>query len=438
MTFPYITIRAKFVISTLFAVAWTAFSTYVALGWIEELSNFSNAFIAWFVVAGIAIIPGFMSAFMVCALLLDRRPKRRSDVSHYPDISVLVAAYNESESILSTLESIDKQDYPGNMTVFVINDGSTDDTAAKVQSIVHKYPWLEFINLETNGGKSAALNTALKLVKTNLTLTIDGDSYLYKDALKNLIERYLSDPQDTVAVAGAVLVRNSRKNLVTKVQEWDYFHGIAAIKRLQSLFQGTLVAQGAFSVYDTAILKDIGGWNHVVGEDIVLTWAILERGHRVGYAEDALLFTNAPDNWKQFFNQRRRWSRGLIEAFKSHWRMLFKPKMTTLFIWWNLLFPWMDLVYTFAFIPGIIAALFGFYLLAGPLTLILLPMALLVNYLLFVIQSKMFEVKGLKVRKNPIGFIFYAFLYSIILQPACVVGYVHELFRGSKKNWGTK
>ena len=102
------------------------------------------------------------------------------------------------------------------------------------------------------------------------------------------------------------------------------------------------------------------------------------------------------------------------------------------------MFPWMDIVYTFAFIPGMIAAVFGWYLLAGPMTLILLPMALLVNWIMFVIQSRMFTTQGLKVRKNPIGFILYAFLYSIILQPACVVGYVHEMIRGSKKNWGTK
>ncbi|MDR3353257.1 MAG: hypothetical protein LBO00_09725, partial [Zoogloeaceae bacterium] len=73
---------------------------------------------------------------------------------------------------------------------------------------------------------------------------MDGDSYLFKNALRNLILRYMNDPGETRAVAGAVLVRNSRLNLVTKIQEWDYFHGIAAIKRLQSFFHGTLVAQG--------------------------------------------------------------------------------------------------------------------------------------------------------------------------------------------------
>ena len=438
MKFPYISVKTKFVFSMGIALLWTAFAIFIALDWVYEIAKITNLLIAWIIVIGIAIIPGYMSAFTIASLLFDRRPPRKFDLLVFPSVSVLIAAYNEGENILSTLESIDRQDYPGKMIVYVINDGSTDDTAEKVKSVLSKYKWLRFIDLQKNAGKSNALNTALKFVQTHLTITIDGDSYLYKDAIRNLISRYLNDPEGTAAVAGAVLVRNSRKNLVTKVQEWDYFHGIAAVKRLQSLFQGTLVAQGAFSVYKTSVLKSVGGWANVVGEDIVLTWAILEKGYRVGYAEDALLFTNAPDNWKQFFNQRRRWSRGLIEAFKSHWKMLFKKRMISHFIWWNLLFPWVDFVYTFVFIPGMVAAMFGNYLIAGPLTLILLPMAILFNYLLFIIQSRMFKVKGLKVRKNIVGFFVYAFLYSIILQPACVVGYFHELFKGSKKTWGTK
>ena len=435
----YIPVKFKFIISLFMGLTWAVFSTYIALGWIDQLAEATSVFWAWFIVGGIAIVPGFMNAFLVSSLIFDTRPPRRKDIKVWPDISILIAAYNEEDNILSTLESIDRQNYPGHIEVIVIDDGSNDSTADKVQAVLNQYPWLSFIQMDKNSGKSAALNYGLSTVKSNLTITIDGDSYLYKDALVNLVGRYLSDPDSTVAVAGCVLVRNSRKNLVTKVQEWDYFHGIAAIKRLQSLFQGTLVAQGAFSIYDTATLRDINGWKHVVGEDIVLTWDLLERGHRVGYAEDAILFTNSPDTWKQFFGQRRRWSRGLIEAFKSHWKLLFKNRMTTLFIWWNLMFPWMDIVYTFAFIPGMLAAIFfQWYLLAGPMTLILLPMALMVNWLMFLIQSRMFTSQGLKVRKNPVGFILYAFFYSIILQPACVIGYIHELFRGSKKNWGTK
>lgn len=434
----YIPVKVKFAVSLLAGIAWTIFSVWAASLWLVDLTHVLGLILAWTIVTGVALLPGFMSAFLVASLLIDSRPPRRRDIKNYPPVTVLVAAYNEGANILSTLESIAKQQYPGDMRVIVANDGSTDDTAEKVRSVLPQYPWLELLDIEQNAGKANALNRSLELVTTDITITIDGDSYLFSNAIKNLIERYESDPEGTAAVAGAVLVRNSRKNLVTKAQEWDYFHGIAAIKRLQSLYQGTLVAQGAFSIYDTKVLRDVGGWAEVVGEDIVLTWAILDRGYRVGYAEDACLFTNAPDTWSQFIKQRQRWSRGLIEAFKAHWGLLFKARMTTMFIWWNLFFPYMDLAYTLAFIPGIVAALFGYYLLAGPMTLILLPMSLLVNYVMFLIQSRMFTDQGLKVRRNIFGFIFYAFLYSLVLQPACVFGYIKELFNGAKKNWGTK
>jgi biofilm PGA synthesis N-glycosyltransferase PgaC len=431
----YVSARTKFVIALAVAAGWMAFSLVAARPWVGQLSSIFGPVASWLVVAGIAILPGFMNAFLVTSLLLDRRPPIRVPTDDLPGITILIAAYNEQDNIASTIESIARQEYPGPLQVIVINDGSTDGTREALAAIDH--PWLQVVDLERNGGKAQALNAGLKLARHALTITVDGDSYLYRHALVNLVGRYLSDPPTTRAVAGAVLVRNSRKNLVTRIQEWDYFHGIAAIKRLQSLYQGTLVAQGAFSIYDTGVLREAGGWAETVGEDIVLTWALLERGWRVGFAENAVLFTNAPETWRQFIRQRQRWSRGLIEAFKAHWQLLFKARMSTLFVWWNLLFPYMDFVYTVAFLPGVLLALFGIFWIAGPMTLLVLPLTMLVNYVMFHIQSHMFVEQGLKVRRNIGGFFFYALLYSAVLQPACVVGYVKELLNRSK-HWGTK
>lgn len=434
----YLTTNEKFIISLSAATIWLIFSYVIAIKWIDEFALIVTYPISLISIFGIAILPGFMNAFMVSSLLLDRRPARKPKIDQYPAITILVAAYNEEDNILSTLEGIDRQNYPGKMTTIVINDGSKDRTAEKVLSVLNTYSWLKFINESTNRGKSSALNLGLQKVKTALTITIDADSYLFKDALKNIVERYLCDPNNTAAVAGAVLVRNSRKNLVTKTQEWDYFHGIAAVKRIQSLYQGTLVAQGAFSLYETKVLKEISQWPACVGEDIVLTWSMLNKGYRIGFAEDACLFTNAPDTWKQFIRQRQRWSRGLVEAFKENWQLLFKIRMTTLFIWWNALFFLLDITYTLVFIPGLILALFGIYWIAGPLTLFVLPLAMLVNFIMYDVQAEMFRKQGLKVRKNMFGFIFYSLLYGMILQPACVLGYLKELLIGSKKSWGTK
>src|SRR3546814_3816274 len=89
--------------------------------------------------------------------------------------------------------------------------------------------------------------------------------------------------------------------------------------------------------------------------------------------------TNGPDALGQFARQRRRWSRGLVEAFKQHPRLLLKPRLSLLFIWWNVMFLPLDVVYTLVFIPGIIAALFGYYHIVGIMTLLVLPLALLWN-----------------------------------------------------------
>jgi poly-beta-1,6-N-acetyl-D-glucosamine synthase len=430
----YLGIRGKFAIALLTSGAWFALTVAIALPWITELSGIVGTAFALLAVGGIALVPGFMNAFLIASLLLDRRPPR-SQPSRYPSVSILIAAYNEEASIADTLRSIANQDYPGAFEVFVIDDGSRDRTAAIVDACDHE--WLRLLRQPHNAGKSAALNRGLAEARFDLVVTLDADSFLYRDALRNLVERYLGDPPNTRAVAGTMLVRNSRKNWVTKAQEWDYFHGIAAIKRVQSLYQGTLVAQGAFSIYERAALRQIGGWVDCVGEDIVLTWAMLRNGWRVGHAEDACCFTNAPDTLHQFVRQRQRWARGMMEAFRQFPDILVKPRLSTLFVWWNLLFPWLDLAYTVFFIPGIVLALFGIYWIAGPLTLALLPMALGINYLMYRVGSQMFALNGLRVRRNLSGFLTYAFVYSLILQPACVAGYFSEIL-GLRKTWGTK
>jgi biofilm PGA synthesis N-glycosyltransferase PgaC len=430
----YFNVRRKFAFAIALSLSWLALTTLIALPWIADLTALMGAALAWLVIGGLALVPGFMNAFLITSLLLDRRPPRQTP-SRYPGVSILIAAYNEEASIADTLRSIANQNYPGTFEVFVIDDGSKDRTAAIVDACDHS--WLKLIRQPKNAGKSAALNRGLAESRYDLVVTLDADSYLYRDALRNLVERYLNDPPNTRAVAGAMLVRNSRKNWVTKAQEWDYFHGIAAIKRVQSLYQGTLVAQGAFSLYERATLRQIGGWAECVGEDIVLTWAILRRGWRIGHAEDACCFTNAPDNLHVFIKQRQRWARGMMEAFRQFPDILLKPRLSTMFVWWNLLFPWLDLAYTLFFIPGIVLAFFGIYWIAGPLTLALLPMALGINYVMYRVGSQMFVDSGLKVRRNMSGFMIYAFVYSLILQPACVAGYFSEIL-GLRKSWGTK
>jgi len=432
----YVTIKVKFVICLTMAFTWMAVSIWLSLPWYEDLSREIGWPLAFFLISFIAIVPGFMNAFVICSLLLDKRPEILRE-QHYPPITILIAAYNEAADIATTLKSIFLEDYPNTVHVIVINDGSKDETVNIVRSFMSEHQNLSLIDLNQNGGKAIALSNGLEQCSTDIVITIDADSYLWKDALRNLVGRYLSDPVNTKAVAGEILIRNSRENWITKAQEWDYFLGIASVKRIQSLFQGTLVAQGAFSLYDRKTLIELGGWPDKVGEDIVLTWKILMAGYRVGHAENACAFTNCPNTFMKFVNQRRRWSRGLIESFKENWPILFKKRQSTMYIWWNTLFPLIDVAYTVGFIPGLVLACFGIYWIVGPMTIALIPMAFILNIVMYNRGKAMFVHEHLSIRKNYLGFIFYVLAYGIVLQPACVWGYLSEIFN-LRKHWGTK
>ena len=440
----YVSVRWKFNISLTVALLWTAISVYAASAWMHDLSDLTHPLFALWALTFIAFVPGFMNAFLATSLLLDKRPARKIP-EFYPGVTILIAAYNEEDGIGETLKSIAALNYSGAVEALVLNDGSKDRTVERFHEVKAglDLPYniaISLLDFEENKGKAAALNKGLEVARHELVCTIDGDSRLRSDSLKEIVERFLSDPPGTMAVAGAVLVRNSRASLITAAQEWDYFHGISAVKRMQSMYHGTLVAQGAFSLYRKDALEEVGGWPESVGEDIVMTWAMLEKGHRIGYAEDAIVFTDAPTTFRQFYHQRKRWSRGLIEALQRHKGLLFKRRLSTLFVWWNMLFLPLDLTFTFIFIPGLVAALLGHFWIAGPLTLLLLPLAVVWNGVIFVIQRRMFETKGLKVRRrrvNIAGLLFYVLVYAILMQPVCLWGYISEL-TGRRKNWGTK
>ncbi len=429
----YIRVRTKFIFNLVISCLWFFGCFYLSMPWIRELAIYIGFIPALFIVLSIALIPGFMYMFLLVSYLIDERKQKRFH-GQYPPVTILIAAYNEEISIQFTLDSLKKQAYPAPMEIILIDDGSVDNTVQKANEL--HLDNLRILNTP-HSGKAAALNHGLCHATTDYIITIDADTYLQPQALTHLMTKLLTGPQGTVACAGSVYVKNSRTNLMTKIQEWDYFHAIAVIKRSQSFYQGTLVAQGAFSVYEKRVLEEVNGWPEVVGEDIVLTWAILNKGYRVDFAELAISFTNTPETYKQFFFQRSRWARGLFEAFYAHPSILLRRQMFTFYIYWNICFIIFDNVFFFVFIPGIIAAFFGYFYIAGPMTLAVLPLGFLSNLVFYMGQRDLFAINGLRVRKNKSGFILYVLLYQLMMNPAVIYGYFSELLR-RKKIWGTK
>ncbi|WP_394728901.1 glycosyltransferase [Altererythrobacter sp. GH1-8] len=431
--------RVIFVTSLGFAALWLLFSLWLSLPWLTDLGNLSHPVIALVVLTFVAYVPGFMNAFLL-SCLVQRPASQREDPEHWPALTLLVAAYNEEAYIKGTLSSLSGLIYQGELEVIVIDDGSKDRTvevASECQRMFAANPrfTLRVERMVRNGGKARALNHALTLASHDLIVTIDADTLLEPGSLTAMVGHLYAAPPQTAAVAGCVLVANPMESWVTAAQQWDYFHGIAAVKRMQGMFNGTLVAQGAFSLYRRKALEEAHGWPDTVGEDIVLTWSLLRRNYIVRYAEDAIAWTHAPETFKALANQRKRWARGMIEALAIHKRLLGKRRFMTMFIYWNLLFVSIDLAFTLAFLPGLLLALLGVYWLAGPITLLVLPIAALWNVTIYRIQSRMLRREGIKMEKSLWGFFLFAFAYPLVMQPVSVWGYLAELF-GRKKQWG--
>ncbi len=427
----YLPVKGKFVVSTAFACAWVFLSWTLAQPWLNELAKDIGYAPAVVIIFFIALFPGFLNAHIISSVILDRPPELRFDME-FPPINLLVAAYNEGQDVAETIRGIRGQDYPGPIDIIVVDDGSTDDTIRILNSF--DLPNLKIIRAD-HGGKAKALNEGLNHIRHDIVVCIDADTFLQPEALKRIVARFLTDPPGTAAVAGCVLVKNSRDTFMTRLQEWDYFTGIASAKRQQSLYQGTLVAQGAFSAFSSKVVKAHKGWPSVIGEDIVLTWALIKSGWRIGFEPTAVGFTTAPTTMNAFFRQRKRWARGMIEGLKQHGHLIWSSsRLSAFFVGIDFVIPFMDLFFTFVFLPGIVLALFGYYYVVGPTTLLVLPMAFLIVFFMYRKQQLVFKTLRLRVRQNLVGFIVYMLIYQIIMSPICVIGYVQEVL-GTTKRW---
>lgn len=429
----YISVKQKFWISHAAAGLWMLFSIGVSMPWLHDFAKYVTLPAAFLIIAGISYIPGYMNAFMIVSLLLDRQPPLPASSPERP-VTVLIACHNEERGIRTTLAYLADQEYSGQLKVIVIDNNCSDQTAERAKAAGRELGLDLLVLEEKTPGKNYALNAALALVETELMITLDADTLLHKLAVKHIVSRYEAAPPDICAVAGAVLVRNSRRNFWAKLQEWDYFLGIASIKRLQGMFQGTLVAQGAFSLYKTDAVRAVQGWPDAIGEDIVLTWKFLARRWRVYFEPLAVAFTDVPESFRHLVRQRSRWARGMIEALKllKPWN---HPSVYAKYLTGcNLLMPYLDLVYTFCWLPGLVLAFFGIFWIVGPATLLVLPLTFIQNFILYRYQSRVFRSLNLHIRKNLFGFIAYVLFYQMVMSPVSVYGYVQEALQ-RKRIW---
>ena len=261
------------------------------------------------------------------AVLQKRRERRaRYDETFLPPVSVVLAAYNEETVIVRTVESILTNGYR-DLEVIVVDDGSKDHTLEVLHAHFESNPKVRVLT-QPNGGKSAALNNAIAHAANGILIAVDADTLFRAGTIQKLV-RHFADPK-VGAVSGNARVGN-RKKLITRFQSIEYIYGFNLDRRALDYLNAITVVPGAVGAWRKDLVNAAGGFGHdTLAEDADLTLAIRRQGHLIRYEQEAIAYTEAPEDSRSLAKQRFRWSFGTLQAAWKHRDALFVPKYGTL------------------------------------------------------------------------------------------------------------
>lgn len=235
-------------------------------------------------------------------------------------IAVVIPAYNEQESIASTIGSI-KDQLVAIDEIIVVDDCSNDRTGE-----IAKFMGATVIRTPFNQGtKAQAQNYALKSISSDLVVTIDADTILEPNAIQRTL-KYFQDPK-TASVCGFVVPQK-----ITTIWERgrfiEYLFGITIFKAAQDHVGAVMVSSGCFSVFRSDLLKQFGGFKgRTMAEDMDLTWEFHLKGYRIYLAPDAYCFPIDPPTFKIYVNQCVRWYSAFFQNITIWWKPLLKDRL---------------------------------------------------------------------------------------------------------------
>ena len=417
----------KFILSVGFGMLWLALSVWLSVPWIQSAAEFLPPLYVWAVVIGIAFLPGYLMSTMFVSNLMHRKVREYPQICE--DTTVILCARNEEESIAGTIQALFSQKYAGRICSLAVDNASTDGTKARIQAMARLAPENRPVRYLYCGqpGKANALNLGLGQVRTRHFLTVDADTWLEGNAVQRIMNHIVGARRG--CVAGNLFVQNPSAGLAARMQNYDYLLSIAAVKRFQGSYGSTLVAQGAFSAYNTCAVRRVGGWRQVMGEDIVLTYRLLELGYSSGYEPAAVGYTRVPESLRTLYRQRRRWAMGMLEGLREvpPWR---QSGCTRYFTGVNLSILYLDLAYLFGFVPGVILALFGYPWLVGLLTVF----TAFVGALFFLSVYRYQQRLGIPFKDTAGGFVLFLFFFQLVQSAASLHGYLSHL-TGRRQSW---
>jgi len=268
-------------------------------------------------------------------LVLRYKPIDSVSDEKLPTCTVVVPAFNEGPQVLATLKSIAASDYPENkLQIIVVDDGSQDDTWYWIKKAERELIGrIQAFRLPKNQGKRHALYCGFKKSTGEVLVTVDSDSIVNNDTLRNLTSPFVVD-HNIGGIAGNIRILNCRKAIIPRMLEIIFVFSFDFMRSSQSMIKAVMCTPGALSAYRRDILlKVVQEWVEQtffgkpanIGEDRALTNLILREGYDVLFQKNAMAFTEVPTTYTNLCRMFLRWNRSNIRENIAMCRFVFKP-----------------------------------------------------------------------------------------------------------------
>jgi len=242
-----------------------------------------------------------------------------------PEISILIAAYNEEDSIAETLQNKLELDYPvEKIEIIVISDESIDATDGIVNSF--KKNNVRLLRQEPRAGKTSALNLAISHARGEIIVFSDANSLYEKDALMKLVANF-ADPQVGYVTGKMVYVNHDGSYAGDGCSSYMKYENF--LRRCESAIGSVVGADGGIDAMRKELYLPMDPDQL---PDFVQPLKVVEQGYRVVYEPDAVLKESSLKDENDEYKMRVRVSlRAMWALYDMRQLLLFRKD--PLFTW---------------------------------------------------------------------------------------------------------
>lgn len=232
-----------------------------------------------------------------------------------PDVTLLIAAYNEEKIIEAKMKNCKQLNYPQDKFHIVwVTDGSNDMTNKKLAS----YPEVTVLYAPERKGKTAALNRAMPFIKTPYTIFTDANTMLNTDAIREIITCF-SDLK-TGCVAGEKRIEIKDKDNAAAGGEGFYWKYESKLKAWDSRLYSTVGAAGELFAIRTELFETMP--TDTLLDDFILSLRIAMQGNKIAYCDTAYAIESGSANIEEEQKRKVRIAAGGLQSIQRLYPLL--------------------------------------------------------------------------------------------------------------------